>query len=885
MARARLAMMGLLAGATPIAAHAQQAGSPRDTSPQQAADPSDPNEIVVTAGVERGAVEGDIPPEIQLNQADIRAYGVSSIADLVTELAPQTGSGRGRGGEMPVILLNGRRISNFSEIRDMPTEALERVDILPEEVALKFGYPANQRVLNFVLRERFRALTTELEGGAPTAGGNSSHEGQVDILKINRDRRLNLDVKYEGNSALLESERNILPTTSSSAGQAAYRTLVAPSQDLTINGSYSRNLSAKVNATLNARLEVQQSQSQLGLAGIDLTVPASNPFATATTDVAVTNYPAGQGALASNNSQIAAHVGATFNGDGLPWSKDWRWSLTGNYDRTSTKTITDRGFDPDPLQALLDANDPGFDPFTPAPSNLLAFKPADRADSVSSVATVDTLLNGPLFKVPAGDVSTSIRLSGTASDFDSDSFRSGIARSTQLGRDLASSQVNIDVPIASRRRGVLDAIGDLTLNGNVQVEQLSDFGSLVTTGYGVNWSPLKPVRFIASWTDEEGAPSVSQLGSPVVATPNVRVFDYRTGETVTVTTITGSNPLLTADNRHVMKLGLELRPLDETDLSIRADYVTSHIRNAISSFPAATAAIEAAFPDRFVRDAEGDLISIDNRPVNFAENDTSQLRWGFNLSLPLKSSLEKRLQAMREQRERERAEAERTGTPLPPEGQARNLGVQGQPGQPGQNPPPQSLFGGGGGFGPGPGGPGGGPGGGGFRGRGGPNGALAGRLQFSLYHTWYFKNQVKIRDGVPIIDLLDGGATGNNGGQPAHEIDAQAGILKDGLGARLGFKWQSSTRVFTGLNNTEALNFGSLGTFNLRVFADLGRQFNLVRKHRWLRGTRVSLAVTNILDTRQRVTDGAGAVPLNYQPDLLDPTGRAVKLSIRKLFS
>ncbi|MHA6718385.1 TonB-dependent receptor [Sphingomonas sp. RS6] len=872
MASARLAMMGLLASAAPIAAYAQQADPARAPAGQSAVDPEDPNEIVVTSS-QRGAVEGDIPPEIQLNQADVRAYGVSSIAELITELAPQTGSGRGRGGEMPVILLNGRRISSFSEIRDMPTEAIERVDILPEEVALKYGYSATQRVVNIVLRERFRALTVELEAGAPTEGGNSSHEAQADILKINRDQRVNLDVKYEGNSALLESERDVLPTnrgsTSGGIDQTPYRTLVAPSQDLTINGSYSRNLSPKVGATLNARLEVQQSQSQQGLPGINLTVPAGNPFATSATDASVTNYPAGQGPLASNNSQITAHLGATFNGDGLPWSNDWRWSLTGNYDRVSSKTVTDRGFNADPLQALLDANDPDFDPFVAAPTGLLATLPANRATSTSNVATIDTLMRGPLFALPAGDVSTSIRVSGTTSDFDSDSFRSGVASSTELGRDLASGQINLDVPIASRRRAVLDAIGDLTLNGNVQVEQLSDFGSLVTTGYGVNWSPFKPVRLIASWTDEESAPTVSQLGNPVVVTPNVRVFDYRTGETVTITTITGGNPSLVADSRHVMKLGLELRPLDGTDLSMRADYVTSRTRNDISSFPAATAAIEAAFPDRFVRDAEGDLVSIDNRPVNFAENNTEQLRWGFNFSMPLKSSLEKRIQAMRAQREAQRAEAERSGQPLPPEG-------QGRPGAPGQNQPPRSLFGG-------P--PGGGPGGG-FRGRppGGPNGAFAGRVQFSLYHTWYFKNQVKVRDGVPIIDLLDGGATGNNGGQPAHQIDAQAGVFKDGLGARFGFKWQSSTRVFTGLNNTNSLNFGELGTFNLRVFADLGRQFNLVRKHRWLRGTRVSLNVQNILNTRQRVTDGSGAVPVNYQPDLLDPTGRSLTLSIRKLF-
>ncbi|OAN58092.1 hypothetical protein [Sphingomonas sp. TDK1] len=859
MKRLGTTLAGLLAGVSPLVAQAQTTTpalppSGRPTSVPTAPVQDDPytDEIVVTSSQQRGAVQGDIPPEIQLNQADIRAYAVSSVADLLNELAPQTGSGRGSG--RPVVLLNGRRISSFAEIRDLPTEAIERVDILPEEVALKFGYSADQRVVNFVLRERFRALTTDLEGGAPTEGGNSTQQVQADILKINRDRRVNLDVKYQGNSALLESERNLLPTISDGSGvnQAPYRTLVAPSQDLNINGSYARNLSAKVGATVNGTLEVQQSEALRGLALAQVAAPLA--------------LSADPSPLTASSRTITAHLGTTLNGDGLPWSNSWSWSITGNYDRTTSKTITDRGFEPSG-----------------------AVRPADRGDSTSNVGTVDALLRGPLFKLPAGDVSTSLRIGGSISDFDSTSFRGGVLQPTKpLTRNIGSGQLNIDLPIASRRRDVLQPLGDLTINGNVAVQQLSDFGTLTTTGYGVNWSPFKPVRLLASWTNAEDAPTTAQLGGPLITSPNTRVFDYRTGQTVTITTITGGNPSLQAEERHVMKLGLELRPLEKTDLSIRADYVTSRIRNDIATFPAATAAIEAAFPTRFVRDPDGDLVSIDNRAVNFAENNTRQLRWGFNLSVPIKSSLEKKIAAMRAQRQAERAAAIAAGKPLPPEGQARMFGQQqGQNGQPPRSPFGGSLFG------PPPAPPaaaaagGGGQGAGGFRGRGGfggPSGALAGRLQFSLYHTWYLKDQIKIRDGVPILDLLHGDAAGNNGGQPAHQIDAQAGFTKDGVGARLGFKWQSSTTVYTGLNNTNQLHFGELGTFNLRVFADLGRQFKLVRAHHWLRGTRVSLSVTNLFNTRQRVTDQTGVVPLNYQPDLLDPTGRAVQLSFRKLF-
>ena len=39
-----------------------------------------------------------------------------------------------------------------------------------------------------------------------------------------------------------------------------------------------------------------------------------------------------------------------------------------------------------------------------------------------------------------------------------------------------------------------------------------------------------------------------------------------------------------------------------------------------------------------------------------------------------------------------------------------------------------------------------------------------------------------------------------------------------------------------------------------------------------------------MFDAKPRVRDAAGDVPLNYQPDLLDPLGRTVSISIRKLF-
>ena len=52
----------------------------------------------------------------------------------------------------------------------------------------------------------------------------------------------------------------------------------------------------------------------------------------------------------------------------------------------------------------------------------------------------------------------------------------------------------------------------------------------------------------------------------------------------------------------------------------------------------------------------------------------------------------------------------------------------------------------------------------------------------------------------------------------------------------------------------------------------------------FLKGARLSLFAVNLLDSRQKVTDQTGAVPLAYQPDYLDPQGRVLGLEFRKLF-
>ena len=89
--------------ATLQAAHAQGTEAPTGPSSADKDLPSQ-SEIVVTAPHLQGAVETDVPAELELDETAIESYGASSITELLDALSPQTTSG-GRGNG-PVILLN-----------------------------------------------------------------------------------------------------------------------------------------------------------------------------------------------------------------------------------------------------------------------------------------------------------------------------------------------------------------------------------------------------------------------------------------------------------------------------------------------------------------------------------------------------------------------------------------------------------------------------------------------------------------------------------------------------------------------------------------------------------------------------------------------------------
>jgi hypothetical protein len=897
-----------------------------------------------------GAVVGDIKPELQLYPADIQSYGVSTVTELLNELSPETRSDRGRGASSPVILLNGRRISAFNEVQNIPTEAILRVDILPEEVSLKYGYTADQRVVNIVLRRRFYATTGELVGGGATEGGEITGQGEADLLHIRGDNRLNLDLKYQGTSDITDADRDIVqsplatpyavngnvtsatsgaqidPGLSALVGQPVTvagvptglggraptlgdfaatggapnttnidndRTLQPATQSLTANAVLARPMPLGINATFNGTLSATGSTALQGLSGYALTVPNGDPFSPFSEPVVVDRY--NREPLSQYIYGWTAHLGSTLNRD----LSDWRLSLTDAFDHSDSQTDTDVGVNAAPLQALLNGDSTTFNPFAPPPSNLITSYPQNTARSISDALNIQVLANGPLFKLPAGNFYVSAKAGDTQSwqastSLTEQSTDPGLRgfQAINLQRNDINVQLNTDLPLTSRDNKVLPFMGDLSVNVNTTIDQISDYGLLKAFGYGLNWTPIEGYNLIISHTNDQAAPSIQQLGSPQVLTPNVALFDYATGESVNVTTIAGGNRALEADNRNVVKVGLTLKPFSDQNFTFSANWIKSDIDHPIETFPAADAAIEAAFPDRFLRTEGGELFEENETPVNFYKSDREELRWGFNYSRALGPQPPPRQFSRRALTGGEGQGQRRTGGGSSEQGAGpAGAGPSGVGG-----PSADAGPGGGSNLGSGDGGSSGGggrEGGGGFGGgrggggRGGFGGGFAGggRFQIAVYHTVYFVDREIVAPGGPALNLLNGAAASSTGGQYRNEIQGQLGATLYGFGARLSADWRSASFVTGGASSsTGNLYFSDITTINLRLFENFGQQPWAVKASPWLRGSRLTLNINNLFDQRVSVHDGAGATPISYQPGYIDPVGRTITLSIRKLF-
>jgi hypothetical protein len=176
-------------------------------------------------------------------------------------------------------------------------------------------------------------------------------------------------------------------------------------------------------------------------------------------------------------------------------------------------------------------------------------------------------------------------------------------------------------------------IGDLqiTLGGALRE---SSRGAGDEWNGGLAWTPRRWLRMNGVWSRSTETVPDEQRSQPIyVEDPRV-VFDFRTGAAVQIIPIFGGNPDLRAPHIDRLSIKAAVGPLTSWDVSGSVAAQHSASLDGIGALPALTEDVEALFPDRFTRDADGRLVSVDYRPLNFSSVVLDSVTSNISFTLP-----------------------------------------------------------------------------------------------------------------------------------------------------------------------------------------------------------------------------------------------------------
>ncbi|MGU3392054.1 TonB-dependent receptor [Sphingomonas sp. M1A8_2b] len=820
-------------------------------------------DIVVTGQRIAGTAIGATDPTATLDQAAIQSLGAADLKTLLERLKPLTTSASG--GD-PVYLLNGRRMSSMNELYSLPQEAMEKIEVLPESEAARFGFPATVRVLNFITKKTFRAVTLQELGGTTTEGGGGTNYAEVTAARIDGPRRITLTASHLRLYPLLQSQRGILPDPDTlyalggnvvgmaggsidpaldalvgrpvtiaavpadpadrrtlagyvaGAGVPAvtdvgrYRSLQQRSDRISVDGTVAAPIGKSMSGSLNLSVESQRSSGLNGLAPALLTVPGGSGALPFTDDVLLYRYLP-DAVLRQRNTSLTLHGSGMVQGS----IRRWGWNVTTSYDRVRGVADSQQGVPIDDLQASIDA---GGDPLADLSPAASALRQDYRSRTVTGTLLTKAVANGPLVHLPAGDAQ--LTLSADYARSSSSGSLPGLMNATlDLARTTRGASVNADLPIASANQDVLAFLGQLSVNGMIGVSDVSDYGGLVSSNYGLTWSPVRPIQFIASVNAAQTPPAIALLTNPTVTTPNTPFFDFTTGTSVLVTTIAGGNPSLAPERRRIATLGVAVSPIRKTDLRLSVNYLETRIANQTATLGSATPAFQTAFSGAFQRNAAGQLVSADLRPVNIAREREKKMQVTLSLSTPIGRAPK---------------------PPTPPVAAATTTAKESATPPP---PPPK----------PRP------------------------QIYVSMTTTWRLDDRLALRNDLPALDLLDGDTLTGTGGRPRWESELNLGGSLGPASIGVYGRLQGPTRIRSDLAASD-LRFS--GRTWLVPYGSL--KVDQMVKRPWARNTTVQLTIENLLNDRIGVRDRLGRTPNRFQGAYIDPLGRSIRLGLRKLF-
>ncbi|MCG2840133.1 hypothetical protein L6Q21_03925 [Sandaracinobacter sp. RS1-74] len=620
-------------------------------------------EIVVTAA-RRG--EAKVAAESEFDAEEIAGQGADSIQELLIRLAPFIDDS----GEEPVILINGKPVGLDRSILSYPAEALERLAVLKPGASAHYGGTAGNRVVNLVLKQSFSMVNADASANFATAGGQYGGSFSTGRTAIRGETRWNAVARVGGDSALRKNARNIPgregtfdsigfvsgvngaeidPALSLAVGRAAMVAAIPPAALLgppslddfaatvdivhpvdpnrfetlrpsrraaSLNIGVTRPIGG-FSASLNVNANRTDTAEKRGLPMISVILPGAHSHSPFAGNVMLTRPLAGERSLRMRNDSTSFGMSLTVNGV----IGDWQTSLAVGYSRNWADSLLEYAADTEQIQHRIESNDPDLNPFAAWDDDLLiATRQRTQGENMSSRLNV----RKTLAHLPAGPIVWSV--TANANRNRSRSREEGDVRgeTRSVARQQMNAQMALSLPILRRGGGSLGWLGELSIDLSASAEKMT--GSQLQKQFAghIGWSPWPILQLRGSIDHAETFPSFDQLDAPVVTTVN-RIFDYARLEVAEPIWITGGNPDLLRGSRQSLALSAQVRPLGDQRLTLNLGYRKSVAEGGVAPFPELTPAIEAAFPDRVRRDADGRLFAIDARAINISRDADAEL--------------------------------------------------------------------------------------------------------------------------------------------------------------------------------------------------------------------------------------------------------------------
>lgn len=556
-----------------------------------------------------------------INQSGILATGATTIGELLSRVRPYMNLGE----EEPLVLVNGRPIGFDQSILSYPVEALERAGVLKADSNSRYGADPSRTVVNLVLKKQFSSNSLDIGVGGPTSGGQNDINLGVMRVVISGDTRWSIQtkgavstkiVKKTGVAAIIGSENH---TNTALAYHDAFETVLPSTQNASLGGAITRPV-GPFNATLNFETSRRKNFASRGIP-VDFDVPSHIP----SSHPDAMNWPsAAMALLKTGGIQKKSSVALTING--IINSIQSNISAIYSIERASNISYTkcDKcGETSEIVSETGEEHDTCYSCF------------AKNRDSVRSEALNFALnLQDDLFPLPAGFVIWSF--TGNAAATNSvinkainEAFLSDVHRRT----GQINGMVALNIPV-SRVGSNFGTLGSLSINVNIGSSKFPNSRAQLAIGSGFSWGPFSRIQFSGALSNS--TVSTSRIAETVAATNSTRfTFDYDNLEVVGVDWITGGSlPYRQGSQKNTM-LSVRAQPFRGKALELGVIYKSALSSGLFVAFPEISPKLEMLFPERFIRNDAGRLVSVDARPVEVKDQRKSSLAVSMSWSSPI----------------------------------------------------------------------------------------------------------------------------------------------------------------------------------------------------------------------------------------------------------